>query len=184
MDRISALKLLESNLFDKNLIKHSLSVEAVMVDLAEHFKEDKEDWGVAGLLHDVDYEQTKDCPEKHGLKSMEILKDAELSQDVLNAIASHNEMTQVSKETLMAKALFCVDPLTGLIVASTLVVPSRKIKDLELASVLKKFKEKSFAKGAKRENILLCEQDLGLKLEDFLKIALLAMQKIDKDLGL
>jgi len=84
----------------------------------------------------------------------------------------------------MAKALFCVDPLTGLIVASALVVPSRKIKDLELASVLKKFKEKSFAKGAKRENILLCEQDLGLKLEDFLKIALLAMQKIDKDLGL
>lgn len=184
MNREGALILLKNNLKNNNLFNHSLAVEAVMVGLAEHFKEDKEKWGLAGLLHDVDYEQTKDYPEKHGLKSMEILKDAQLSQDVLNAIASHNEMTQVPKETLMAKALFCVDSLTGLIVASALVVPSKKIIDLNVESVLKKFKEKSFAKGAKRENILLCEMDLDLKLEDFVKIALLAMQKIDKEIGL
>ncbi len=184
MERQKAFDLLAKHLFDKNLIKHSLAVEASMAGLACHLGENMEDWSLAGLLHDIDYEMTKDDHLSHGLKSMEILSQTELSKDILNAIASHNEMTGVAKETLMAKALFCVDQLTGLIVASTLVIPSRKIKDLEATSVLKKFKEKSFAKGAKRENILLCEADLNIKLEDFVLIALKAMQGISEEIGL
>ena len=136
------------------------------------------------MLHDIDYEETKDDPGRHGLKSLEILKECNLAEDILNAISSHNEMTGVSKQTLMAKALFCVDQLTGLIVASTLVLPSKKIEALQVKSVLNKFKEKSFAKGAKRENILLCETDLNTKVEDFVLITLKAMQGISAEIGL
>lgn len=136
------------------------------------------------MLHDIDYESTKDNPEKHGLAAMDILKPYEIDQISLEAIKSHNEMLGFNRETLMAKALFCVDQLSGLIVASTLVLPSKKISDLNTDAVLKKFKEKSFAKGAKRENILLCENDLNIRLNDFVSMALEAMKIVGSQIGL
>ncbi|HRZ29609.1 MAG TPA: phosphohydrolase [Candidatus Paceibacterota bacterium] len=135
-------------------------------------------------MHDIDYEKTKDNPTTHGLISIDILKPFNLDDEILESIKGHNEMLGLERKTLMAKALFCVDQLSGLIVASTLVLPSKKIQDLTLDSIMKKFKEKSFAKGAKRENISLCESDLNIKLEDFILIALKAMQSVASEIGL
>lgn len=178
------MEILKENVFNENLIKHCIAVEAIMGGLAEHFNEDVLKWKLAGLLHDVDYEKTKELPERHGLESIEILKEYMIEEDVLDAIKGHNEMLGFERNTKIAKALFCADQLSGLIVASTLVLPSKKISDLNMDSILRKFKEKSFAKGAKRENILLCETDLNLKLEDFVSLALKAMQEVNKDIGL
>jgi len=115
---------------------------------------------------------------------MDILAPYNFENDILDAIKSHNEMLGFERDTLMAKALFCTDQLSGLVVASTLVLPSKKIQDLTVDSIMKKFKEKSFAKGAKRENILLCETELNIKLEDFIGLALESMQSISNGIGL
>lgn len=184
MERNEYLDLLKQNVLNENLIKHCLAVEAIMKKLGEYFKEDINKWGLAGLLHDIDYEKTKDNPEKHGLESVLILEKYISDQEILDAIKGHNEMLGFGRNTILAKALFCADQLSGLIVASTLVLPSKKIQDLNTESILKKFKEKSFAKGAKRENILLCETDLNIKLVDFIQIALVAMQEINNSIGL
>ncbi len=184
MNRNEAYEILKQNVLEGNLIKHCLSVEVGMRKVAEHFKEDVEKWGLAGILHDVDYGTTKENPLRHGLDSIEILKPYGIDEEVLDAIRGHNEMLGFERKTLIAKALFCVDQLTGLIVASTLVLPSRKIKELTVDSVMKKFKEKSFAKGAKRENISLCETDLNISLADFVNMVLVGMQEIGDDIGL
>jgi uncharacterized protein len=184
MERNVAYEIIKQNVLENNLIKHCLSVEVGMRKVAEHFKDDVERWGLVGLLHDVDYGTTKDNPQRHGLDSIEILKAYDMDEEILEAIKGHNEILGFPRTTLMAKALFCVDQLTGLIVASTLVLPSKKIKELTLESVLKKFKEKSFAKGAKRENILLCESDLNIPLDDFVNMVLSGMQEIGNDIGL
>jgi hypothetical protein len=184
MERNTAYEILTKNVLENNLIKHCLSVEIGMRKIADYFKEDVEQWGLAGLLHDVDYGTTKDYPERHGLDSLEILKVYNIDEEILEAIKGHNEILGFERKTFMAKALFCIDQLTGLIVASTLVLPSKKINELTLDSILKKFKEKSFAKGAKRENILLCESDLNISLDNFINIVLKGMQEISNDIGL
>ncbi|MFH1582282.1 MAG: HDIG domain-containing metalloprotein [bacterium] len=184
MTREQALALLKQNLSNQNLIKHCLAVETVMLALAVYFKEDEAEWGLVGLLHDIDYEKTKDNPSQHSLIGAQILEETGLNKDICQAIRVHNEMHNLPLETLMDKALFVVDPLTGLIVAATLVLPSKKIADLTTESVLNRFSEKSFAKGANREIIKKCEELLNIKLEDFIDINLKAMQRISGDLGL
>jgi len=184
MERDKAFNLLKENLFNKNLIKHCFAVEAIMRALAQRFEEDTEQWGLAGLLHDIDYEKTKDAPEKHSLLGAEILKDAGLSQEICEAVKTHNEMHGIAPQSLMAKALFTCDPISGLIVAGTLVLPSKKIQDLTVENVLNRFKEKSFARGANREIIGKCQELLGLSLEEFAGIALTAMKGISGELGL
>jgi len=184
MEREKALKILKENLKNENLIKHSLAVEAVMRELAKHFNEDEEKWGITGLLHDIDYEKTKENPQLHSKLGSEILKSLGFDEEICEAVLTHNEIHNIIPKTKMAKALFCIDPLTGLIVASTLVLPSKKIKDLEVKNVLNRFKEKSFAKGANREIIKKCEEYLGLSLEEFIEIALKGMKKISDELGL
>ncbi len=184
MERIRAIKLLKENIKSENLIKHSLAVGAVMKKLAEYFDEDSNKWEIVGLLHDIDYEITKDTPEFHSKEGAEMLRKLGLEEEICQAVLTHNEIHNILPETKMAKALYCVDPLTGLIVASTLVLPSKKIKDLTLENVLNRFKEKSFAKGANREIILKCQEYLGLTLKEFIEIALEAMKEISNDLGL
>lgn len=184
MEREKALNLLKENLKSENLLKHSLAVEAVMRALAKHFGENEEKWGLAGLLHDIDYERTKGDPQQHSLVGAKMLEELGVEKDICRAVKVHNEVHGILPETLMEKALFVTDPLTGLIVAATLVLPSRKIKDLTVENVLNRFKEKAFARGANREIIKKCQDLLGLKLENFVKIGLEAMQKIDKELGL
>jgi len=185
MNREKALNLLKENLKNENLIKHSLAVEAAMKELAKHFKEEEEEkWGICGLLHDIDYEKTKGNPTLHSRMGSEILKNLGFEEETCQAVLTHNEAHGIEPQSLMAKALYCLDPLTGLIVAATLVLPSPKITDLEVKNVLNRFKEKAFARGANREIIAKCQELLDLKLENFVKIVLSAMQSISRQLGL
>jgi uncharacterized protein len=185
MDREKALTLIKSYVKNKNSIKHMLAVEAVMRSLAKRFNEDQDLWGLVGLVHDIDMEivDYRNNPELHGKKGVEILKKEGFSEKVTNAVLAHNKETGKSRDTLLEKSIYCVDPLTGLIVASVLVLESKKIKDLSPSSVLKRFKEKSFAKGADREVISACSE-IGMTLEEFVEEGVQAMQKIEKELEL
>lgn len=184
MKREEALKLLKENLKNQNLIKHSLAVEAGMAALAEYFGQDQEKWRICGLLHDIDYEKTKGDPESHSKIGAKMLEDLGVEKEICQAILSHNEAHGVLPESLMAKALYCLDPLTGLIVAATLVLPSKKLTDLKVENVLNRFREKAFAKGANREIIKKCKDYLDLELKEFIEITLSAMQNISEALGL
>lgn len=178
MTREKALKILKENVSNQNLIKHSLAVEAIMRALAPHFGEDQDKWALTGLLHDIDYEKVKNDLSQHSLVGAEMLEELGLSKDICQAVKVHNEAHGILPKTLMERALFVADPLTGLIVAATLVLQSKKIKDLTAQNVLNRFKEKAFARGANREIIKKCKELLGLELEEFIKIGLEAMQKI------
>lgn len=190
--RDEALKFLEEKIANKNIIKHMLATEAVMRALAcklkikkEKLKIDEEEWGLAGLLHDADY--SPDIPENlQGVKVSEWLVERgfEVSEEVKHAMASHNHATGIKPESLMDWALFCADSLTGLIVATALVMPDKKLASVGVDSVLKKFKDPSFARGTRRENIKMSEEKLGIPLEEFLKISLESMQRISGELGL
>ena len=184
MNEEKALLMLNDKVKTPNLIKHCLACGAAMKELAVYFKEDEEKWESAGLLHDIDYEETKDKPEQHSLIGSEFLQKQGVDQEIVEAVKTHNEIHGFAPQTKMAKALFCVDPLTGLIVASVLVLPSKKIKDVITDNILNRFKEKGFAKGANREIIKQCEPLLDLSLEDFVDLVLHGMQKIDKNLGM
>jgi len=184
MNEEKALLMLNDKVKTPNLIKHCLACGSAMKELAEYFKEDEGKWGIAGLLHDIDYEDTKDKPEQHSLIGAEFLQKQGIDQEIVEAVKTHNGIHGFEPETKMAKALFCADPLTGLIVASVLVLPSKKIKDVTTDNVLNRFKEKGFAKGANREIIKRCESLLDLPLENFVDLVLHGMQKIDKELRL
>lgn len=182
MDREYFFNLLKEKLGNKNLIKHCLAVEACLIGLAEYFKEDKEVWGMAGLLHDWDYCGEID-PKDHGLIAEKELSSLGVSSEITQAIKAHNEENGTERKSLLDKAIFSADPTTGLIVASVLVLPSGKIEDLDLSMLMKRFKEKRFAAGARREVISACS-DLDLDLEKFFEICLKSMKRISKDLGL
>ncbi len=185
--RQQAWELLDAHMKNKNLIRHCLSVEAVMRALAKHFGEDEEVYGIVGLLHDGDYEEVKDKPELHTIKMSEWLKEVgETDERILSAIASHNfaHTGQNPPKNNLEWSLFCCDELTGLIVAVALVRPDKKLLSVTTDSVMKKYKTKSFAAGAKREQIAMCEEKLGIKKEDFITKALKAMQEISQELGL
>ncbi len=184
MTREQGLEILKQNIQSQNLIKHCLAVEAIMRVLARRFEDDEEKWGLAGLLHDIDYEKVKDDLSQHSLVGAKILEDLGVEKDICQAVKVHNEAHGIFPQTLFEKALFVTDPITGLIVAATLILPSKKIAHLSLESVLKRFNEKAFARGANREIIKKCEEYLNLKLEEFVKISLGVMQSIAKELGL
>lgn len=183
--REQALEFLNKQIENKNIIKHMLATEALMRALAKELGGDEEKWRMVGLLHDGDYTPNVP-PERQGLEVTEILRKRgfEIPQDVAQAMAAHNSDTGVKPESKMDWAIFCGDSLTGLIVAATLVLPSRKLTDLTVENVLNRFKEKSFAKGTRREDIALCGEKLGIPLSEFVKIALEAIQRISEDLGL
>ena len=181
MDRAEAMDLVRSRVKNKNLVKHMLATEAVMRRLAGHFGEDKELWGLTGLLHDLDYDQTVDDFPRHGLVTAEILEDLGVDGRIIDAIKAHPGHQEA--RTNLDKALYAVDPLTGLIVAATLMHPSKKLQEVDVQFVLNRFKEKRFAAGADREQIKSCQR-LGLSVDSFIQMTLQAMQSIDRDLGL
>ncbi len=183
MTREEALNLLKKYVKNNNLIKHMLATEAIMKALARRLNGNEELWGITGLLHDIDYELTEKEPEKHSLLSEEILKPYNLPSEMIEAIKAHNEIHGFPRNSLLAKALYAIDPLTGLIVASALVHPDKRLDPLDTEFILKKFKEKSFARGANREQIKSCEE-LGLNLDEFIGIGLSAMKSISKELNL
>lgn len=184
MTEDEAKSFLTQKVNNKNLIKHCLAVGAIMGDLAEKLNQDVLNWKVAGILHDIDYEATKDDPQKHSLEGAAILEVMGLSKEITEAVKTHNEAHGIPPGSLMAKALYSCDPLSGLVVAATLVLPSKKISDLTADNIVNRFYEKSFAKGANRDIIARCQDYLNLSLKDFSEIALSAMQKISNELGL
>ncbi len=183
LSRKEALNLVKQEIKQKNLIKHCFAVEAVMKRLAKHFGEDEEKWALAGLLHDIDYDKTANDPERHSLLGAEFLKEKGLDDEIVYAVKVHNDVHGLPRIILMDKALYASDPLTGLIVASALIHPAKKLHAIDANFVLNRFKEKHFAKGASRKQISACEE-MGLSLEEFIAFGLEAMQEAHKDLGL
>lgn len=181
MKREKALTFLREHLPKENLIKHSLAVEACMVSLADKFGENREEWALAGLLHDLDYRYTEKEPERHGLVTEEYLRPLHINENVIHAIKAHNH--HVEPQSRMDLALLAVDPTTGFIIACALMHPSRKLENVDLKRMKKRFREKNFARGADRDQISSCHR-LGLELDDFLMICLHAMQGIHQKLGL
>ncbi len=181
MERTEALNLVRSRVKNKNLVKHMLATEAVMRRLARHMGEDEDLWGLTGLLHDLDYDQTVNDFSRHGLLTAEILEELGLDDRIIEAIKAHPGHQEA--RTNLDRALYAVDPLTGLIVAATLMHPSRKLKEVDRQFVLNRFKEKRFAAGANREQMASCES-FGLDLPTFVQLALEGMQAIDEELGL
>lgn len=186
MTKQQALELLFSKMRSQNLRKHCYSVAAVMRSLAKHFGEDENKWEIVGLLHDGDYEFTKTEPANHAkLMAKWVRETGENDSELLTGIESHGWFHQGRfPQTKMQWSLFCCDELTGLIVAVTLVRPSKKISDVTVENILDKWNSKSFAAGVKREDIKKCEKELGIPLKEFIEISLKAMQSISKDLGL
>ena len=182
--REEAFSLLTEFTENKNLIKHGLAVEAAMRSYADAFGEDRDKWGIAGLLHDFDYEKYPD-PHEHPYKGAEILRQRGFAPDeLIEAILGHGNHTGVARTSTMAKALYAVDELTGLIIAVALVRPSKKIAEVSIKSVLKKWNNKMFARGVSREDIEHGARDLDIPLEQHIENVLAAMQGISQDLGL
>ena len=183
MERKEALESIRTNVENENLIKHMLATEAIMRALARQLDGDETEWGLAGLLHDIDVELTEGDMSSHSKLGADLARDLGASEAVANAILCHNETHGIVPETDMEKALFCADPLTGLITAAVLVRPDKKLAGLEPQSVRKRFKEKGFAAGANREQIARCS-DIGLELDEFIAIGVEAMKGIAPHLGL
>ena len=192
MDRQAAYTLLQEYLQNKNLLKHSLGAEAAMRGIYNYLHKDdyspetEELWGIVGLLHDIDYEvvQKENKLDQHG-KYLFDSGELSLPQIIKHAIRAHNfTMTGTDPESDLDWAITACDQLTGLIVAAALVHPDKKLKSLNSETVLKRFGEKSFAKGANREAIRLCEKHLNIPLYQFIEIVLTSMKKIHIKLGL
>jgi len=183
MNRDDALALIRAGVKNENLIKHMLATEAIMRALAEHFGEDSDLWGLAGLAHDLDYDQTLKEPKQHGRLGAKTLEEAGADPLICQAVAAHSPHYDQPRVSRLEKALFAADPLSGLIVAASLVHPQKKLASLDVSFILKRFQEKWFAKGASRQQILSCEQ-IGLSLEEFIDLGLKAMQGISEELGL
>jgi putative nucleotidyltransferase with HDIG domain len=183
MQRQQGLEIVRTYVKNEALVRHMLSVEAVMRAYAENLNEDVELWGLAGLLHDFDWE-IHPTVEEHPMAGLPILRDAGLPEAVLEAIAGHADHTGVPRESRLAKALFACDEITGLITAVALVRPSRSLYDLEVSSVRKKWKDKSFAAGVDRDVIAQGAREFGVDLWQHVDFAIKAMRTIAKDLDL
>lgn len=184
MTRDEALNLIQSKITNKNLIKHMLASEAIIKTLAKKLGQPEEEWGIVGLIHDLDFEETKNAPEKHSLITVDILKYKGFTEEQLQAIKAHNaENTGVERKTPLDFALTCAEQITGLIVACALVQPDKRLASVTPESILKKFKQKAFAANVSREDIKLCEK-LDLTLEEFISLSLKSMQSISNELGL
>ena len=188
MTREKALQLLNIHIKNQNLRRHCLAVGAVMKALAERFAPDQADtWEALGLIHDSDWEETKDNPDQHTRLTLKHLEElGEVDGPLVHALKSHNrKYTHLAElDGQMEWALECCDELTGFIVAVTLVRPDKKLASVTVESVLKKFPNKEFAKAVDREQITQCEEKLGIPLPEFVGIALKTMQNISGELGL
>jgi putative nucleotidyltransferase with HDIG domain len=183
MNRSEALKIVNQYVKNPNLIKHMLAVEAAMAAYAKKYNEDEELYRVAGLLHDFDWEIHPNL-EEHPQKGAEILQHLGVDEEMIRTILSHADHTGLAREKLIDKCLYACDELTGLIVATALVRPSKKLEDVTLESIQKKWKQKEFAKGVNREEIEAGAKDLGVELTDHIQTVLDAMKGISAELGL
>ncbi len=195
MTRDEAYSLMTEMIKNKNLQKHGLAVEAIMCSLCKYLKEkhpdlpesefDVDEWGIVGLLHDADYELIEKDPTKHTLVTEQMLRDrGENNERMINAIKAHHDGIKDSRDNYLEKGVYAVDELSGLITACALVQPDKKLAAVTVESVMKKFRQPSFAAGARRDQIQACEAELEIPLEDFVALALKSMQDIHEELGL
>jgi uncharacterized protein len=180
--RDRALLFLQQHVKTPYLVKHCLAVETIMAALAARFKEDDKNWRLAGLLHDVDVETTRDDFSKHGALGAQWIEEEGFPKEVAAAVRAHNSQYG-APNTLMEKSLICADAISGLIIAAALVIPSKKLADLKPENIVRRFGEKKFAAGVSREEIMKCK-DIGFTLEEFANISLKALQGAAKELGL
>lgn len=187
-------ELLHQNMQNKNLRKHCYAVGKVLSEFYDFYNKrgiavgglTKQQWEIIGLLHDADWEKTTDTPERHVLEMLSWLEGYDVPEEMVNALQTHNyKMAKIREpQTLLEWTLECCDELTGFIVAVALVMPNKKLSEVSPESILKKFKQKEFARAVDRDQILQCEQKLNIKPEEFIQAALLAMQKNSDLLGL
>ena len=183
MNRPEALAIVREYIKAENLVRHMLAVEAAMRFYAEKYNQDVETWGITGLLHDFDWE-IHPTLEHHPQSGAPILRQRGVPEEIIQAVLSHADHTGVPRQTLMQKALYACDEITGLITAVALVRPSRSLYDLEASSVKKKWKDKAFAAGANREEIAKATADFGVELWEHVGNVILAMRRIAPELGL
>lgn len=182
MNRQEALDIVEQYVSNENLVRHMLAVEAAMQFYAKMYGEDEQTWGITGLLHDFDWE-IHPTLEQHPQAGVPILKENDVPEEIIRAIQSHADHTGVPRQTRMEKALYACDEITGLIVAVALVRPSRSLDDLKVKSVKKKWKDRSFAAGANREEIAQAAQEFGVELWEHVGNVIQAMRGIGPELG-
>ncbi|OGO06097.1 MAG: HAD family hydrolase [Chloroflexi bacterium RBG_13_56_8] len=181
--REDAWLLLNQYTKSQGLIKHALAVEAAMRYYAAKYGEEEELWGVTGLIHDFDYEQHPTLDE-HPMAGVAILEGMDWPQEIIEAVAAHGTHLDVPRTSRMAKTLFAVDELTGLLVACALVRPDKCIHNLEVRSVRKKWKDKAFARGVNREDIELGAAELGVDLNEHIACVIEALKQVAGELGL
>lgn len=189
MNRNKAIKIIDELVKSPNIRKHCLAAEAAMVGLWDSLDKKgkidwgtREDWGIVGLLHDADYEVTNKSLELHTEETTKKLKEIDVPKEIIDAVRGHCD--KEPRKTLVAKAIYAADELTGLMVAAALVRPDKKLNGLTSESVLKRFKEPAFARGVNREQVKTCKSELGILLPEFVEIVLDSMKRISKDLGL
>ncbi|MGK9367689.1 HDIG domain-containing metalloprotein [Melioribacter sp. Ez-97] len=182
-DRNYCFDLLKQYTKSESLIKHALAVESCVRAYAEKFGEDIEYWGNVALLHDFDYEMYPTA-EEHPYKGAEILKELGFDEEFVNAILSHADYTGVERNSLLKKTLYACDELAGFITAVTYVRPSKSIDEVEVKSVLKKMKDKAFARAVSREDIKKGAEELGVPLNEHIQFCIDAMKKNKEILGL
>lgn len=184
MERENALELLKEYVKDEKMRIHCLASEAVLRALARRLGEDEEKWGLAGLLHDIDVEVTNADPQKHALEAENILNKYNLDPEIIDAITMHNKMaTGKERSTLFQHALAAGETITGLVYATTLVYPDKKIASVKPKSVVKRMKEKAFAASVNRDTIRECEK-IGIPLPEFAELSVNAMKDISNEIGL
>lgn len=184
MTRDEAWRLLTEHTASPNLLKHMLAVEAVMRTYARRLDGDEETWALAGLLHDLDYEGHPSQEAGHPFVGVDLLRARGLAEPVCRAILSHADYSGVPRVTPMEKALFAADELTGFVIAVALVRPSRSLADVDARAVLKKMKDKAFAKGVRREDITRGAEELGVPLEEHITTVIDALREIAPQLEL
>ncbi len=186
--REETLAIMHEYTTSDSLRKHMLSVEAGMRAYAEKFGEDPDRWAIAGLIHDFDYERfpnnAHSPTEEHPAEGVRILRSKGFPEDILEAILGHANYSGVPRESKMAKTLYAVDELTGLITATALVRPSKSVMEVEARAVRKKMKDKAFARGVNREDVIEGAADLGVDLDEHIDFVIRAMQGVAPSLGL
>ncbi len=183
MTRDEALEILTEFTKNTNLLKHAFAVEAAMRTYAERFGEDKEQWGIVGLLHDFDYEQHPTA-EEHPVKGAAILRDRGVPEEIVCGILAHAPHTGEPRDTPIKRTIFAVDELAGFIIAVALVRPNKLLAEVTVESVLKKLKTASFAANVNRDDIALGAKELGIPLAEHVQVVLMALQGLHNILGL
>ncbi len=183
LSRKEALERINEHVLDENLKKHMIAVSAIMKGLGKKLNQNEKEWELLGLLHDIDYDETKDNMEKHGSVSAKMLEGI-LPEDALHSVKAHAHMfTGIEPETIMDWGLIAADAISGLVIAAALMMPNKKLAEVRVKTVKKKFKDKSFARSVNRDNIKMCEK-LGLSLEEFYELSIESLKEVSDELGL